>query len=116
MRYWKQGIVVGACAVACTAPLLFGTAAAGLGAAGLGLLGWGEVGMAAALAAVGGGFLVWRSWRTPSHADLAAAACGCAATAGCSTGSACDVPETTPPHHGAKPPLKTLKERISSIC
>ena len=94
MLYWKQGLLFGACAVVCTAPLFFGSAAIGLGAAGLGFLGWGEMGTAAALVAVAAGFFVWRRFK-PVELVSADVGCGCAPTSGC-TGSACEVPATTP--------------------
>ena len=96
MRYWKEGLLFGACAAACAAPLIFGSAAVGLGAAGLGFLAWGEIGMAAVLfLAVAGFFLLWRQFKAagPVPAD---AGCGCAPASGCRTGSACDVPATGP--------------------
>lgn len=94
MDYWKEGLLFGACAAACAAPVLFGSALVGLGAASIGGLGWGGVGMAAALVAVGAGFFLSQRFR-PAPLVSAGAPCGCALIAGCSTGSTCDVPGST---------------------
>lgn len=94
MRYWKEGILFGACAVACAAPLLFGSAAIGLGTVGLGFLGWGEIGMATALVAVAAGFFVRRRFK-PVALNPAGVGCGCAPTSGCHASNACEVPTST---------------------
>lgn len=94
MRYWKESLLFGACAAACAAPLVFGSVAVGLGAAGLGFLDWDEIGMVAALVAVGAGFFLWQRSR-PAPLVSANAGCGCAPTAGCNTENACNVPEST---------------------
>lgn len=92
MRYGKRALVVGTCAAACAAPLLFGTAAA-VGAAGLGFLGWSEVGLAAVLVAAGAGFLLGQRFKLVRPAALNTG-CGCAPSAGCNTGSTCDLPSS----------------------
>ena len=92
MRYWKEGLLFGACALACAAPLLFGSAAVGLGVAGLGFLGLSERGMAAVIVAVGTGLFLWLKFKP---APLAVGAgCGCARTAECNTGDARDISDS----------------------
>lgn len=111
MRYWKEGLVFGACAAACAAPLLFGTAAAGLGAAGLGFLAWGEVGMLAAVAAVGVGLFLWRRTRRGRFARTGAA-CGCDTR--CSTDNACDLPASAITEDRPSPPSDAERDRAAA--
>lgn len=91
MKIWKAGLVTGACAAACAAPLAFAPLAAGLTFASAGLLGClTDVGGLAALALVAGGG-VW-FWQRRSAAKRQ---CACSPDGGCNTATSCDIPSAT---------------------
>lgn len=91
MRFWKTGLVVGACAACCAAPLLLGSAMAAIGVAGLSFAEWGERWVAASLVGAGVLWLMWRRIR-PFRRGAGSTGCGCGPNTCGPTGESCDVP------------------------
>jgi hypothetical protein len=94
MKSWKFGLLAGgsvaACAACCAAPLLVGSALAGLGTAGVGFAEWGEKGLIAALLALGAAWLFGR-WLLSARRTQNAG-CDCGPSSGCRRGDSCDAP------------------------
>ena len=85
MRFWKTGLVVGGCAVACSAPMVMAPLVVGVTIASAGVAFTEELGTAALLLAIGGGVYIWQ------RRKAAKSQCACPADGGCNTGQSCGV-------------------------
>ncbi len=90
MRFLKTGLVVGACAAACAAPMVLAPLIAGVTIAGASAAFAGELGFAALLLTGGGVFYIWQ------RRKAAKAQCLCPPDGGCNTGPSCDVKAGNP--------------------